>query len=604
MRRRDLSKALLASAATTTDSLATPIQARAQESAEQAAGIVPENRAFPFGDLRRYGGDPTGAADSSAAWQAAVDCGYAVIPPAATFRILKGATHRGPITVLGCGPSSKLLCDGDLLTVINGTGSCMDNLWLENITAPWIVTREPRDWSANILGTLRRSNTEAGYQPTVNDEDIWHHLTPEQQNQQIGPEIQFRGAATNIAISRIYGRFVRIDLMDAQYSTVRDCNFRGGKGTWGGINIDNAQNLVQRGRGNSAVGNTVRQASFSGIVVQNNEAPLVANNITEYCGESGIKIGGTVHNTFNTQAVITGNQCNYNFYDGIDLCTRFPPDDSIAAYHLATGNSSCNNGGDGINLDGRYNQCIGNVFRANGRFAIWCTGSYTAIKDNICIDNNRSHQAACPEILGGKGFNSISGNFISAGEHANSPAILARGTHFIVDNQALGANFEFGTPATAFLANNSDPTTGLQVEQSFTLRITNKGGTLQHTTVGNFQSRILNASPEPHATPSGPDRTTSLVAGWKINGEAKHQLWADTNDQLNAGNGLLIAAIAYNDTGSALTVRPQIVRAEINGVSRFRLLFQFHSGAQAFALDTKNIPPGNTVEVQFYGKLA
>ena len=60
MRRRDLSKALLATVATTPDSLASAIQARAHEFAEQAAGIVPENPAFPFGDLRRYGGDPTG----------------------------------------------------------------------------------------------------------------------------------------------------------------------------------------------------------------------------------------------------------------------------------------------------------------------------------------------------------------------------------------------------------------------------------------------------------------------------------------------------------------------------------------------------------------
>lgn len=610
MRRRDLSKALIATAAAT-PALGAPTPPAA-EGAEQVAGVVPKNPAFPFGDLRRYGGDPTGIADSSAAWQAAINCGYALIPPACMFRILNGAARRGPVTVVGSGRSSKLLCDSNLLTITNGTGSSIDNLSLENITPPWIVTRDPHNWSADIFGTLRRSNTEPGYQPTVNDGDLWHRLTPEQQNQQIGPELQFRGSASDISISRIFGRFLRIDLMDACYSTVRDCNFRGGKGAWGGINIDNAQNRMQRGRGNSVIGNTVRHASFSGICIQNNEAPLATDNITEFCGESGIKVSGSQHGTFNTQATVTNNQCNYNFYDGLDLLTRFPPDDSIAAYHVAAGNSSCNNGGDGINLDGRHNICVGNLFRHNGRFGIWCLGSFTAIKDNLCVENNQSQQKACTEILGGKAFNSISGNFICAGEHSNAPAIIAHGTHYLTGNHSLGSNFDFGVTPTALLANNSDPASGLQVEQSFVLSITNSGGTLQHTTcaqsgaasLGSNQNRILNASAQPHATPAGEDRTSAMVAGWKICGAAKHQLWADTNDQLSADHGLLMAAIAYNDTGTALTVRPQIVSAEINAVSRFRLLFQFYSGATAFVLDTTNIPPGRTVQVQFSGKLA
>jgi hypothetical protein len=617
MRRRDLPKVLIASG---TDVLPQLAQAPEhppypQSPAERAASVLPTNQAYPCGDLRRYGGDPTGATDSSAAWQAAINCGYAVIPQGCSFKILSGAKKTGQVTIVGFGRSSRLLCDGTLLTVSNGTASCVDNLWLENITPPWIITRNPADWSATILGSLRRSNTELGYQPTVNDGDIWHSLTPEQQNQQIGPALTFAGAATDITVSRIYGRFVRIDVMDAQYSTIRDCEIRGGKGVWGGITFDNAANGVQRGIGNVAIGNTVRYASFSGINFQNNEGPLAHGNVVEYCGESGIKAAAGANSTVCIRANVTANRCDHNYYDGIDLVTKFPTDDSTPAYHQAVGNYCYNNGGDGINLDGKYNQCVGNFFLHNGRFGIWCTGSFTSIKDNFCIDNNQARNSSYPEILGGKVHNSITGNFICSGPGANSAAIHAQNTHYIANNHAIGSDFNFGATAastTAFLANNIDSTTGLQVEQSFVWSITNNGGTLQHTTcaqsgslaLGNFQSRILNAAANPTTTPSGADRTTAMAAGWKIGGASLNNVWADTNDQLSASNALLMAAIAYNDTGTELTVRPQIVRAEINRVTRFRLTFQFYSGATAFALDTRNIPPGRTLQVQFYGKLA
>ncbi|MEA3178320.1 MAG: hypothetical protein QOI59_1843, partial [Gammaproteobacteria bacterium] len=115
MRRRDLSKALIASA-TGAGLLSTPASAQAQDASERAAGIVPKDPAFPFGDLRRYGGDPTGAADSSDAWQAAIACGYAIVAPGCSFRIVTGAKKTGQVTILGFGRSSKLLCDSIVLT--------------------------------------------------------------------------------------------------------------------------------------------------------------------------------------------------------------------------------------------------------------------------------------------------------------------------------------------------------------------------------------------------------------------------------------------------------------------------------------------------------
>src|SRR5271154_1402922 len=47
-------------------------QTPAQTEAEAAAGGTPQNTGYPVGDVRRYGADPPGKRDSSAAWASAI----------------------------------------------------------------------------------------------------------------------------------------------------------------------------------------------------------------------------------------------------------------------------------------------------------------------------------------------------------------------------------------------------------------------------------------------------------------------------------------------------------------------------------------------------
>lgn len=54
--------------------LAILVPAIQQTDAERVSGVVPTNYAYAPGDVRRYGADPTGVSDSSAAWTAAVSC--------------------------------------------------------------------------------------------------------------------------------------------------------------------------------------------------------------------------------------------------------------------------------------------------------------------------------------------------------------------------------------------------------------------------------------------------------------------------------------------------------------------------------------------------
>ena len=77
MQRRDLSKILLASSAVSVLG-AESAQAQActppcytRTAAEITAGVTPTNLAYQQGDVRRYGADPTGTTDSTAALRTA-----------------------------------------------------------------------------------------------------------------------------------------------------------------------------------------------------------------------------------------------------------------------------------------------------------------------------------------------------------------------------------------------------------------------------------------------------------------------------------------------------------------------------------------------------
>jgi hypothetical protein len=287
--------------------------------AETAASVTPSNYSYAPGDLRRYGA--TGglfgsvpSTDDSAAWATAVSLGIAIIPAGWAFKIVSGATITGQMQLCGSGPTSQLYCDSAILTVISGNGSAIDNVWLGNITPPWLIQRNPANFGATIT-TLIKSSTAIGYQPTSNDPEYtsqaaaWNAAYGSSwSTQNIGPVLQFQGAASGIEISRIYGRFVRVNLQDAVQSSIHDCQFTGGKGVWSAITIDNCTNGVQRGYGNRAYNNVVTYASFCGITWFSNDDFTEYNNECDFCGESGLQTGqcGGVQFTSNVAGETSG----------------------------------------------------------------------------------------------------------------------------------------------------------------------------------------------------------------------------------------------------------------------------------------------------------
>jgi hypothetical protein len=617
VKRRQLAQALLLSVGGA--SLTTNVPYYAQTRTETTAKVIPVNLAYPFGDLRRYGGDPTGMEDSSHALQSAADVGLILIPPDASFRILTGATRTGRVSVLGSGPTSQLWCDSTVLTVNGGDDSVADNFQLLNITQPWIITRNPVNWESNISRTLRRSNSD-GYQPTVNDGDVWSTLTKAQQDQQIGPSILFRGDAMRISVSRIYGRFVQIGMYDTQYSSVCDCNFRGGKGAIAAIHFWNVNGQV--GQFNKALRNTVWHSSFSGIVFARNTDFQASENLCVYGGESGIKtwsgtLSGKDLRCYRGQ--IQNNVCRSNYYDGIDATSNLPPDDQILTYHQIQGNHCDSNGGDGINCSGQFNQITSNYLNRNGRFGLWGTGlSRSKISGNFCVDNNQARVSSQHDlgIVGKADHNMITNNWVWAGTGQNNYGIYAPGTNFVADNYGVGGSkFFFGNPGaiTAVLQNNVHDTTDSLTNQAFTLAITNSAGRLQNAfysepgqaVLSEYLSRISGAEVAFHDTPDGADASTPMAFGGKIGASKSHVYHCNTAAQ-SGSRSILMAHVSYNDTGSFVNVQAQLSTDNIAGTTIARLAFVFTvatSGA-AFSLNRNNIPPGRTIHVQFIGKLA
>ena len=139
MKRRELSQLLLASSATSALAVRS---ARAQTyttssypgtPAEVSAGVTPTDTTYPPGDVRRYGADPTGNTDSTAAIQSALNVVQAVYIPTGQYTITAALTNNVPNRrIHGDGPAMSVLRpSGAINTLVNKAAlTCvvMDNL--------------------------------------------------------------------------------------------------------------------------------------------------------------------------------------------------------------------------------------------------------------------------------------------------------------------------------------------------------------------------------------------------------------------------------------------------------------------------------------------
>lgn len=458
-----------------------------------------ESKLREFVSVKDFGAVGDGVTDDTAAIQAATNTGTPVFFERGTYRA-NGITYTGKVVWFSDG-GAKILSDSAVITVTNGSGSIIDNLELENITAPWIINRDPTNWLGTVIPV--QSNGD-GYQPTINDEDIWGSLTPEQRNQDIGPKIIFQGNAADIVVSRIKGRFVSILMCDTVRSEVRDCTYRAGKNFSAGILFWNINN--QAGSQNKAINNKIRFASYSGIAFARNFDGVAEGNHVEYCGESGIKtwqntVSGTDARCYRMQ--VLNNNTKFGYYDGFDLSSDYPHTGTIDSRHQIIGNDTFNNRQTGFYADGMNNQFIGNRARGTGKSGIKVFFNYSQIEANQVYDCNTFNASSGESQMVIDGANNgIIGNFMRQ-TVSNGYALYATGANYVAQNFAAAGTLFIGGGAIAI--GNKDANT-TPIYQSHPQQVRQNDGSVPAMTLFSestgFDNVDQNFHPRKHVLPN------------------------------------------------------------------------------------------------------
>ena len=139
MRRRDISRALFATAAGSTivaqsaEAQTCTAPCYAQTAAEIAAGVTPTNYSYSSGNILRYGADPTGSTDSTMAFNQALSCNPSVyIPGTSQTYALSGTLNiQSNQAIYGDGDPSFLTCSNNAGNQFQANG--VSNFTIRNL---------------------------------------------------------------------------------------------------------------------------------------------------------------------------------------------------------------------------------------------------------------------------------------------------------------------------------------------------------------------------------------------------------------------------------------------------------------------------------------
>jgi hypothetical protein len=161
---------------------------------------------------------------------------------------------------------------------------------------------------------------------------------------------------------------------------------------------------------------------------------------------------------------------------------------------------------------------------------------------------------------------------------------LADGT-FIGGNATNGSHSGEGGYQSGAL--NTGVLDGVKAQKftSFKIRIVNTAGTIQHrigcasdsSVAGSLHGTINSASASLTNTPTGADGSTAMAAGLKIGSANTNVIYFDTAAQVQADFAVTCCEIVANNTGTALTLIPQVVNININGTTRIRMSFSLQN---------------------------
>ena len=337
--------------------------------------------------------------DNTAAFQAAYNSMKPLFLPAGKFLMTHQVQGANPLVLTGSGEQSTIINDGTVFYIHGGGGNFLNNFRMQAATKLTAVA--PKHFPTRYPGTpvaLDRIGQGIGYQPELQDGDVWPKVSKQQQSQEIGPSIL--AAADGTHIYRITGDLISILLYDVQFSEVALCDFRAGKNFVAGIALWHTPHDGHMNRQDTIHDNHVRYASYNGIAWAASEKVSVLHNQTENDGESGLKNYATQGDgTYDTDIQIIGNQTQHNHYDGFDLSENYPHKNEQRASSIASGNTSNFNDRTGTYVDGLGWTLTDNTFEGNGLSGMSMDVSDSVISGNILKNNNALHERFSHQML-------------------------------------------------------------------------------------------------------------------------------------------------------------------------------------------------------------
>lgn len=400
--------------------------------------------------------------DNTTSFQAAYNSMKPLFLPPGNFLMTGTVQGKTPLVLEGSGEQSTIIDDGTVFHLYEGGPSLIDNFRMQAATrlTPVAASDFPTPYAGTPI-TLDRIGDGIGYQPQLQDQDVWPRVSKQQRSQQIGPNIL--AASDETHIYRITGNLISILLFDVQFSEVALCDFRGGKNFVAGIALWHTPHDGRVNRFDAIHDNHVQYASYNGIAWAAAERISVIQNRTEDNGESGLKNYSTQGDgTYDTDVQVIGNQTEHNHYDGLDLSEDYPHKNQHRASSIASGNTSNFNDRTGTYADGLGWTLSRNRFEGNGLSGMSLDVSDSIISGNILDSNNMLHERFSHQMLIGTSTRSrnnlIEHNRIT-GSVASGAAILctprSTGNKF-VDNVARGGAIFDIRAAPAESRGNSD----------------------------------------------------------------------------------------------------------------------------------------------------
>jgi hypothetical protein len=400
--------------------------------------------------------------ENTAAFQSAYSSMKPLFLPAGKFLMTGAVDGTTPLILTGSGERSTIIDDGITFYIHGGEGNFLNNFRMQAATK--LTPVAPKNFPTRYPGTpvaLDRIGDGVGYQPELQDGDVWPKVSKQQQSQGIGPTILAASDGTHIY--RITGDLISILLYDVQFSEVALCDFRAGKNFVAGIALWHTPHDGRMNRQDAIHDNHVRYASYNGIAWAASDNVSVHHNQTENNGESGLKNYSTQGDgTYDTHIQLIGNQTRHNHYDGLDLSEDYPHKNEQRASSIASGNTSSFNDRTGTYADGLGWTLTDNTFEGNGLSGMSLDVSESIISGNILRNNNALHERFSLQMLIGTSTasrnNVIEHNRI-VGSVASGAAIQCSATstgNRFKDNVATGGAIFDLRAAPAESSGNSD----------------------------------------------------------------------------------------------------------------------------------------------------